>query len=318
MAVLDRILDYLPGRRPQDLRPHELNGRVVGRMGPDMLARLDGGEAYGGDDIDDHYFHNLLREAPMYGARHDRLVRLVGPNQWGEPPAPAPAPKPPSFDHVWTHGKERPRPGFTFDFETTPASANAPIVVDDEPSQIASSSSSRSPPKTSTFLVCPRCQSTLHMGAKTVYGLRCGHMICVSCMDDISLPLVKPEPAEEPIFDVKGKGKAKEEPEEPIDVTSSPVRRNPRRGKPPRDPEPKTPRAATAKESGSKKRRRGPVMKEGQVLEEHEYACPVGDCLRPHWSVRVWSNHAKAPDGSKTSGSVWKPKDNAGAIPIFT
>jgi len=163
-----------------------------------------------------------------------------------------------------------------------------------------------------------------------MWGLRCGHVICGSCADYLghpvpergNVPEVKEEIKEEenePHYkiDVKGKGKAVA-----FDGEMPPTpRRGARRAKTTAEPASRQLRnsrvRATARsieespsKSGPSPKKRKRPLKKPHIVQEYEYMCPVGDCLRPHWSVE-WLN--------PTEGTLtWKPKEDVGAIPIFT
>ncbi|KAG8976090.1 hypothetical protein FRB90_009340, partial [Tulasnella sp. 427] len=83
----------------------------------------------------------------------------------------------PSYTPAMTHGgREKPRPGFSFDFEPSASPDNAPIVIDVDASQGASSSTALA--VATPTLICARCNAGLRMGSKTMWGLRCGHVVC--------------------------------------------------------------------------------------------------------------------------------------------
>ncbi|KAG8907178.1 hypothetical protein FRB99_005150 [Tulasnella sp. 403] len=225
---------------------------------------------------------------------------------WGPPEPPKPKP---SYQHSMTHGPS-PRPGFTFDLDPEAASASAPIVIDDEELPKASSSAQDLPTSTPK-LICARCPKPLLMGSRTMWGLRCGHVICRDCLDNLSIPL-------------PGKGKEKEQdipdikPESPATTRSS-------RARPTSLPSTRQLRASTKRAteksvitaSSPKKRRYSKAFpKPGTIGEEYEYFCPV--CPRSHWSVKTWQTSIEPNTQHDVGEWVWKQKDRLGAIPIFT
>jgi len=228
---------------------------------------------------------------------------------------------------MMTHRKSRPRPGFTFDFDTSATSASAPIIIDDDPQPSSSSSSSIAAPSTSSSsssaLICARCDQALVMGSRTMWGLRCGHVVCGGCADYLSRPIEGKGKGKEVAHDEKGQVVVKEEvKEEEQEVEVRPIKGHGRGG---RRAAPSTPTnrrlrnttsEATAKSrdtAPSRKRRRSPTKRrDSVVVEEHEFNCPVSGCHKPHWSIRTWK------DGPDDGEYVWKPKPEVGAIPIFT
>ncbi|KAG8894834.1 hypothetical protein FRC01_012715, partial [Tulasnella sp. 417] len=126
-------------------------------------------------------------------------------------------PPKPTYGPMMTHRKEKPNPGFTFDFEPSATAENAPIVIDVDESQPSSSSSSAAATVATPSLICARCSATLRMGSKTMWGLRCGHVVCGDCGEYLYKPIEgkgKGKAEEEviaapPRKDVKGKGRAK-------------------------------------------------------------------------------------------------------------
>ncbi|KIO28753.1 hypothetical protein M407DRAFT_22169, partial [Tulasnella calospora MUT 4182] len=147
-------------------------------------------------------------------------------------------PPKPTYGPIMTHHKEKPSPGFTFDFEPSATAENAPIVIDVDESQ-ASSSSSAAATVATPSLICARCSATLRMGSKTMWGLRCGHVVCGGCGEYLSRPIEgkgKGKAEEEdatapPRPDVKGKGKArasKQTEDASAEAEASPPRRRTR------------------------------------------------------------------------------------------
>lgn len=232
-------------------------------------------------------------------------------------------PPKPTYSPLMTHHKEKPSPGFTFDFEPSATPENAPIVIDVDESQ-PSSSSSAAVTVAMPSLICARCNTTLRMGSKTMWGLRCGHVICGECGEYLSKPVegkgkgkAEEEEAPAPPQDVKGKGKAK-----------APKQRSKARSVPNAT---RTLRASTLQASAesvqapatsSRKRKHGKKNDTKPVLlEEYEYACPVEGCFRRHFSEK-WKQPKRVSkerdDGIVEMEVVWKPKAELGAIPIFT
>ncbi|KAG9041405.1 hypothetical protein FS837_012311 [Tulasnella sp. UAMH 9824] len=262
-------------------------------------------------------------------------------------------PPKPTYGPMMTHGKEKPSPGFTFDFEPSATAENAPIVIDIDDSQAASSSSAATTVATPS-LICARCSATLRMGSKTMWGLRCGHVVCGDCGDYLSKPIAgkgKGKAEDEdttapPRQDVKGKGKArasKQSQDASAEAEAPAPRRRATRGRGGRAaastralrastlqasaesasqaststaPTAPTPATNPKKRKYTKKRDTKPVL-----LEEYEYACPVEGCFRPHFSEK-WKQPKQGAkerdDGIVETEEVWKPKADLGAIPIFT
>ncbi|KIO31697.1 hypothetical protein M407DRAFT_4977 [Tulasnella calospora MUT 4182] len=259
-------------------------------------------------------------------------------------------PPKPTYGPIMTHHKEKPSPGFTFDFEPSATAENAPIVIDVDESQ-ASSSSSAAATVATPSLICARCSATLRMGSKTMWGLRCGHVVCGGCGEYLSRPIEgkgKGKAEEEdatapPRPDVKGKGKArasKQTEDASAEAEASPPRRR-TRSKATRAPtttralrastlqasaesvsQASSSTAPTAPATNSRKRKLGKKRDLKPVLlQDYEYACPVEGCFRPHFSEK-WKqpkqNVKERDDGIVEMEEVWKPKADLGAIPIFT
>lgn len=228
-------------------------------------------------------------------------------------------PPKPKYSTVMTHHTEKPKPGFTFDFEPSATAENAPIIIDMDESQASSSSASAAVATPS--LICARCNTTLRMGSKTMWGLRCGHVVCGECGEYLSKP-------------VEGKGKGKAEDEDaavppPSNVKGKGKAKASRRGKTAQAvPSTRALRSSTvqattaASTTNSRKRKLGKKHDPKPVLlGEYEYACPVEGCFRPHFSEQ-WKQPKKVSkerdDGIVEMEVVWKPKPELGAIPIFT
>ncbi|KAG8929339.1 hypothetical protein FRC02_005727 [Tulasnella sp. 418] len=263
------------------------------------------------------------------------------------------------YRHLWTHPAEKPRPGFTFDFDPQMTSASAPIIIDDdEPSssKVSATASKQAENQSSSdvLLICARCNNPLLVGSRSMWGLRCGHVVCRDCIEKMTIP--------SPLDDGKGKGKAKEEDDvihDHVTMGFGPLiveengavnlldgftsNRGKGKGKAARGrkgaipPSSRTlrPRAAqsdngpsTSPTRGRKRNHRSTVTKPGTVAEEHRYTCPVSGCGKDHWSVRVWAYKKDRTGASFVMDQdtneehwgewVWKQKDNVGAIPIFT
>ncbi|KAG9021231.1 hypothetical protein FRB95_002538 [Tulasnella sp. JGI-2019a] len=246
-----------------------------------------------------------------------------------------------TFNHIMTHRKEFPRPGFSYDFDPDGTSASAPIVIDDEPGPSGSSSvavKASTPPPSST-LVCPRCSSTLLSGSRTMWALRCGHVLCDNCLQDISFPQSTKAiiaDGEGDVLDVKGKGKARAvEDDVKVDASTNasssapPTKRSRRavglvassstRQLRSRPSATQTDIATSHLKPKATSRKRGRATKPSTVLEEWEYACPVEDCHRSHWAAKVWEVKLGGVIGEMETGAyVWRQKERFGAIPIFT
>ncbi|KAG8884228.1 hypothetical protein FRB97_004733 [Tulasnella sp. 331] len=250
-----------------------------------------------------------------------------------------------TFSHIMTH-RETPRPGFSFDFDPDGTSASAPIVIDeDEPGpSVVKSSRSDTPPPSSTLL-CPRCDSTLLLGSRTMWALRCGHVLCDTCIQDISFPTSAKGKEKEKVgvaegvdIDVKGKGKAKAVEEDvkagiddasviKIELPTPPTKRSRRAAIPPLSSTRQLRSRTAASHDGlpinptkpaPTSRKRGRLTKPGTIGEEWEYACPVEDCQKSSYAIKVWVVKSGGFVAGAESGDwVWKQKDRTGAIPIF-
>ncbi|KAG8947973.1 hypothetical protein FRC04_010170 [Tulasnella sp. 424] len=228
-------------------------------------------------------------------------------------------PPKPTYSTVMTHHADKPRPGFTFDFEPSATAENAPIIIDMDESQASSSSASAAVATPS--LICARCNTTLRMGSKTMWGLRCGHVVCGECGEYLSKPVEgkgKGKAEDEgaavpPPSDVKGKGKARASKGRGKTARAAPSTRALRSS---------TLQATAESTTNPRKRKQGKKHDPKPVLlGEYEYACPVEGCFRPHFSEQ-WKQPKKVSkerdDGIVEMEIVWKPKPDLGAIPIFT
>ncbi|KAH6909224.1 hypothetical protein BKA70DRAFT_1277831 [Coprinopsis sp. MPI-PUGE-AT-0042] len=187
----------------------------------------------------------LRRIYPGHGAMHldfafeDALEEFALDNDWRDLlPLPDyhgfgnlgrdPLREPQQYLPAYTHPNPA-EPGFTYDFQPTSASDTTlpntstpmPIIINDDGEEVVeaetkSKSQEENSDKSSTVLVCARCQDPFVLNAglsptnaiqRRIWGLRCGHLIDGKCMNEIGQPAV----AVAAIVDRKGKGKAKAE-----------------------------------------------------------------------------------------------------------
>ncbi|KAG8984260.1 hypothetical protein FRB90_005439 [Tulasnella sp. 427] len=145
-----------------------------------------------------------------------RSWHISGDERWQQQQEAAQQAKP-SYTPDMTHGgREKPKPGFSFDFEPSASPDNAPIVIDVDESQgaAAASSSSTALAVATPSLICARCNAGLRRGSKDDVGLRRGNVVCGECGQFLSKPVEgkgkgKAEEAPPPSRDVKGKAKWK-------------------------------------------------------------------------------------------------------------
>jgi len=144
----------------------------------------------------------------------------------------------------------------------------------------AASSQSVKPEKMQTVLVCASCRRPLRTGGDKLWALRCGHMIDSRCYRKLAEQPASPDDIvaanEEAVVD-EGQGKSKRR------------------------------RKASGGRSKGKGKDKAPAPVLPKVVETHEWACPVSNCRRTHWSERVVTG----------SVSVWQPMKETGAIGVF-
>jgi hypothetical protein len=174
------------------------------------LDRLD--QAFWEQHRDEPDWAELLREVydeeqPPWLSRHTRLPIYLRSRRKKEP----------DYSPEYTHGEDKPPPGFTFDFAPPPPDPG-PAFIDLVNSPGASSSTAKDTSAEETILVCAKCLDPLYSGSdgvsdqmerakRRVWTLRCGHMVDGKCFE----ALIKPAPSDaaEAATDRKGKGKAK-------------------------------------------------------------------------------------------------------------
>ncbi|KAG6335183.1 hypothetical protein ID866_3909 [Astraeus odoratus] len=241
----------------------------------------------------------------------------------------------PDYKPEYTH-PNKPSPGFTYDFSTTPTVSTDPIVVWDDSPGSSSSGSSRSSEAT---LACAQCHDHLTLGASDVgedrdqrrlWGLRCGHLLDGKCVSKLMQPaaaVTEDTLKSSSYVDVKGKGKmdpASQDmlPSNSANISEGAVGVNPIRSRlrshrgtarPPAGSLDSLPRdPCTQPASGVSRRSRAGARGKGKgkgkasapiITAEHEWVCPVSGCGRIHVSVLI--------------GGRWVMDEKRGAIAVF-
>jgi len=227
-----------------------------------------------------------------------------------------------------THHQDTPHPGFAFDFDPDGTSASAPIVIEDDvggsgtagPS--TSSTTHRSgTPAASSNLLCAQCSNTLFLGHRTMWALRCGHVVCGDCYIKLGRPLLgkgKGKEGMDTSSEGSGKGKGKASDTEVAEITSRRTRRSVRAV-----PTTRQLRSSAASSSINpsipvtpRKRRRAPACaKSTKPAEEWDLHCPV--CGRSSGCIKVWESKPGDDPGDEAGEWVWKQDPRTGAIPLY-